>query len=924
MAATRNQTELEKVIKEHSNSLLKFEAFVEKAEKSFTDIKQILDKLTNHQLRSDGEYSTSQGEITSSTRSDRLYRLGKIEFPRFDGSEVEDWICRCEHFFDVDETPENFKVRYAAINLEGKAMKWHSSYLKRLVKPISEVTWSGYSRTIIDRFSTTLFLDPMGILTSTIQTGSLEDYCEKFDANLLRVTICEEYAVSIFLNGLKPELACPVRMFEPRNMKEAYKFAKKQDASNQTLATKHKYHSTYNGKFFPSNSNSVQNPTPISSVKPPVNTAHLPLLPSPPINQKVANTKSLTTKEMAMKRSKGECFWCNEKFTPTHKCPNKQLYSIELKGDEEDDVDLIDGVRAETMIDTTVDDPLISIHALTGVPSFSTMQVVGNIGTRQLQTLVDSGSTHNFLNERLAKKINCPLEDIKPMKVGVANGVPLICDKICHNFQWQMQGLWFKADVFVIPLETYDMVLGVQWLLPLGDIVWNFKDLTMQFKVENEVYQLKGSNTNKITLCSMKTMNHLQIEADAEGNFQHTTKVKGSDSNVEIETLLDSFADVFRVPTSLPPSRPYDHRILLKDESMVINLKPYRYQMAQKDVIEAMTKELLDTGVIRGSTSPFAAPVVLVKKKDGSWRMCIDYRRLNEATIKNSYPIPLIEELLDELGEATVFSKLDLRSAKPLTNLLRRDSFIWDASADQAFALLKSALCSPPVLALPNFSKPFILETDASSKGIGAVLMQDFHPLAYVSKALSPRQQAYSVYEKELLAIIFAVKHWQHYLSIGHFIIRTDQKSLKHLMEQKLTTPLQHVWLSKLMGFDYEIVYKQGVENRAVDALSRVQGPTLFTISLSTMDPTLLDKIKQSRVTDSVLYHKLKKLQAGNLLQHYNWNGVLFTRKGKVLLGKDEDYKVQSLNCVIVLLWEDIQGCMPPFKGLPACLNGKD
>ncbi|KAJ0846204.1 hypothetical protein HanRHA438_Chr15g0722211 [Helianthus annuus] len=122
----------------------------------------------------------------------RLYRLGKIEFPRFDGSEVEDWICRCEHFFDVDETPENFKVRYAAINLEGKAMKLHSSYLKRLVKPISEVTWSEYSRTIIDRFSTTLFLDPMGILTSTIQTGSLEDYCEKFDANLLRVTICEE------------------------------------------------------------------------------------------------------------------------------------------------------------------------------------------------------------------------------------------------------------------------------------------------------------------------------------------------------------------------------------------------------------------------------------------------------------------------------------------------------------------------------------------------------------------------------------------------------------------------------------------------------------------------------------------------------------------------------------------------------------
>ncbi|KAF5768293.1 putative nucleotidyltransferase, Ribonuclease H [Helianthus annuus] len=262
------------------------------------------------------------------------------------------------------------------------------------------------------------------------------------------------------------------------------------------------------------------------------------------------------------------------------------------------------------------------------------------------------------------------------MKVGVANGIPLMCDKMCTDFQWQMQGLWFKADVLVIPLDSYDMVLGVQWLLPLGDIVWNFKELKMQFKVDDEVYQLKGSNTNKNTLCSMEIMNELlsdehqlvqgqlfslQMEG-TEGLFQHKTIINDAGQQATIDILLDSFSDVFQVPSSLSPSRPYDHKILLKDESTVINLKSYRYQMAQKDVIEAMTKELLDTGVIRGSTSPFAAPVVLVKKKDGSWRMCIDYRRLNEATIKNSYPIPLIEELLDELGGASIFSKLDLRS----------------------------------------------------------------------------------------------------------------------------------------------------------------------------------------------------------------------------------------------------------------------
>ena len=176
--------------------------------------------------------------------------------------------------------------------------------------------------------------------------------------------------------------------------------------------------------------------------------------------------------------------------------------------------------------------------------------------------------------------------------------------------------------------------------------------------------------------------------------------------------------------------------------------------------------------------------------------------------------------------------------AKPLTELLKKDvMFIWTSIHESAFQLLKQALCSSPVLALPDFSQPFHIETDAYGYGVGAVLTQNSHPLAYCSKALSPRNQGLSVYEKEYLAILMAVEQWRHYLLHNEFIIHTDQRSLIHLNEQRLHTVWQQKVFTKLLGLRYKVQYRRGRENGAADALSRRGPPTeLWALSSLTHD----------------------------------------------------------------------------------------
>jgi len=147
---------------------------------------------------------------------------------------------------------------------------------------------------------------------------------------------------------------------------------------------------------------------------------------------------------------------------------------------------------------------------------------------------------------------------------------------------------------------------------------------------------------------------HIQLEPDT------TTTLPSPCQIPEINQLLTKYALLFKPSNTLPPSRPTDHAINLLPNSAPVNTRPYRYPYSQKQEIENQVAAMLSQGHIQHSSSPFSSPVLLVKKHDGTWRFCIDYRALSAITVRDRFPILMVDELLDELGGATWFSKLDL------------------------------------------------------------------------------------------------------------------------------------------------------------------------------------------------------------------------------------------------------------------------
>lgn len=224
---------------------------------------------------------------------------------------------------------------------------------------------------------------------------------------------------------------------------------------------------------------------------------------------------------------------------------------------------------------------------------------------------------------------------------------------------------------------------------------------------------------------------------------------------------------------------------------------------------------------------------------------------------------------------------------RPLFDALKKDSFQWSAPQEQAFQELKQRLTKAPVLALPNYTKPFVLEADASGYGLGAVLMQEGRPIAYMSKSLGPKAQTLSTYDKETMAILEALKKWKHYFAGSSLIIRTDQESLKYIHEQKLTQGIQHKLLVKLLGYNYTIEYKKGRENKAADALSRVR-QFVGSLTASSAVPLWITEVVKSYSLDTKYRDIIAELALdAQAHPQYTYKHGILRYKNKIVIGNN-------------------------------------
>ncbi|GJS51002.1 putative reverse transcriptase domain-containing protein [Tanacetum coccineum] len=418
------------------------------------------------------------------------------------------------------------------------------------------------------------------------------------------------------------------------------------------------------------------------------------------------------------------------------------------------------------------------------------------LNNRYAYILFDTGADRSFVSTSFSSQI-----DITPSTldhyydVELADGRIIGLNTILKGCTLNFLNHQFNINLMPVELGSFDAIIGMDWLARYqAVIVCAEKIVRIPWRNKTLIIHGDGSTQGNVTRLNIISCTKTQkyIEKGFPIFLAHITakdvEDKSEKKRLEDVPIVQDFPEVFPEDLpGLPPTRQVEFQIDLVPGAAPVARAPYRLAPSEMKELSEQLKELSDKGFIRPSSSPWGAPVLFVKKKDGSFRMCIDYRELNKLTVKNRYPLPRINDLFDQLQGSSVYSKINLRSGYHqlrvreedipktafrtryghyefqvmpfgLTNAPAVFMDLMNRVQEAAFQLLKQKLCSAPILALPEGSEDFIAYCDASKKGLGAVLMQREKVISYASRQLKIHEKNYTTHDLELGAVVFALK----------------------------------------------------------------------------------------------------------------------------------------------------------------------
>ncbi|XP_008369320.2 uncharacterized protein [Malus domestica] len=521
----------------------------------------------------------------------------RVDFPRFsDSDDPLAWIYKVEQFFTFYNIPEHQRVLTASFHLEGETLQWFQ-WMDCLT---STPDWLAFTKVFCREFGPNEFENNAEALFKLRQTGTLRDYVVEFRRLANRTTGIEPILLkSCFFGGLKRELKFDVKLLKPATVHEAISISGQLDSKLIELRTT----------------------APRTSI--PVKPQPLLLPPSALAGPRAGPVpvKKLTHAEIQLKSDKGDCWFCLDKWIPGHKCGLKQLLML----------DVIDS-NAHCKF-TDVDDASPELLAMflsecafygtTAKQSVQTMKVDGVVLGQSIKILLDSESIHNFIDFRLLKKWGRQAQSTQAFEVMIADGGIVRSSGCCRDTALCLGGYNCVVDFYSLPLGGCDVVFEVQWLSSVSPVLWDVQLLTMEFFANAQHYKLTHSPSTA-PLIQEVSLQHLDKEFSnshlglflysMEGQFLHHSALSPQQSH-ELNELLGAFEAIFVLPSKLPHSRGHDHHIPLVPCAKPPNLRPYHYGHMQKTEIERTVQELLDSGFIRPSHSPFSFHVLLDKKK---------------------------------------------------------------------------------------------------------------------------------------------------------------------------------------------------------------------------------------------------------------------------------------------------------------------